>query len=130
MAATGESRLILGTAPIPHPHFVVHGPAIFAPRGASVPQIILVHATSVKPNRPYDKSCVLQQGDHPSIHHPSYIWYRYAKIEPEPFYDRMTVQNVWPVLSVCDAALLARLQRGLCLSLETPQEIKTFFGCP
>jgi hypothetical protein len=131
MAAVGQARLILGTAPIPHPHFVIQGPTLYPGYlTGTVLQVILVNVTSIRPGRPYDQTCIVRAGEHHAVPHDSWVRYRSAVIEPAAHYDLMSQQNVWKILNDCDAALLLRLQQGLCNSKEAPQFIKTLYGCP
>lgn len=37
--------------------------------------VLVVNITSIYPNVPYDKTCLLNTGDHDFIKHPSYVFY-------------------------------------------------------
>jgi hypothetical protein len=130
MGAVGDVRQI-PTGPTLHAHFVVHGPAAHKGYGTgTIPQLILVNATTVRNGVPFDPTCVLQAGDHPAITHQSYIAYRWAKVEPEAHYELMTMNGVWLMGAPCQPSVLKRIQAGICNSPQTPYDIKTMFGCP
>ena len=43
--------------------------------------ILLVNCSSVKPDKPHDNACYIEQGEHEFIKHRSYIVYKQARIE-------------------------------------------------
>jgi len=42
---------------------------------------LLVNCSSVKPDKPHDNACYIEQGEHEFIKHRSYIVYKQARIE-------------------------------------------------
>ncbi len=46
-----------------------------------VPQVLMVSATTIRDDIPYDSACALDKGDHPFIQHASYIAYRQIRMD-------------------------------------------------
>ena len=53
---------------------------IVATQPCSEQCVALVNVTSIVPGRPYDQTCVFQGGEHEFIRHPSWVYYRRARI--------------------------------------------------
>ena len=77
-----------------------------------------------------DPSCRLAVGDHPFITHPSYILYRYARIEARTALERGVASGAFKVQDPVTGHLLLRIRKGVCASPQTPRKMKSYFGCP
>ena len=66
------------TGATPHLHIVCSDP-VFYPQIAGV-GVLVVNISSVKPGVPYDRTCILHQGEHPFISHDSFVVYAQAVI--------------------------------------------------
>jgi hypothetical protein len=61
-----------------HLHIMCNDPIFDARFGEE--SVLVVNITFVKGKVVYDKSCILDKGDHPSIHHPSYVYYKESAV--------------------------------------------------
>lgn len=88
---------------------------------------LLVGVASVYDNIPHDPTCYLYPGDHPFIRRQSYINYARARIEPAPKLAEGVKQGLLIPQGTLDAALFARICKGLLESRRTMPKIKKFF---
>ena len=110
-----------------HLFVLILGP-ITLPSYGSQAQLAMVSATSIRDGIPYDPACVLAPGDHPFIQHPSYVAYRYLRIDSVSHVSQMAGSS-WQQHQQCSTELLQRIVRGVCISRLTPREFKVIFGC-
>lgn len=127
--ATPGHTLLVPSGPSGLHLFVLTLGPIVVPSYGSAPQLALVSATTIRPGVPHDPACELYPGDHPFIQHPSYIAYRYLRLDPAPHVGQMVEQSVWTPHTPCSEALLQRILAGVCISKLTPREFKRVFGC-
>lgn len=73
----GGSILAVAGA-INHLHFICSDH--FFDRHSGAISVVAVNISSVKTGYPYDKTCILDKGDHPFIKHKSYVYYKQAAI--------------------------------------------------
>ena len=112
-----------------HLFVLILGP-VLVPSYGSAPQVVMVSATSIRNGVPHDPACELQPGDHAFIQHPSFIAYRYLRIDGSVHVEQMVNQAVWMPHEPCSEALLQRIVTGVCRSRLAPREFKKMFGCP
>lgn len=76
-----------------------------------------------------DSTCELDAGDHEFIRHLSYVFYAKAILVEGARIDRGL--EIGKLIPKPDLAIevFERVERGLCLSPDTPTKIKTYFGC-
>lgn len=97
---------------VPHLFVVLNDPC---PDG----QCLLVMVSSVKPNRHYDPTCVLDDGDHPYIDHKSYIVYRLAEAMQVSRISKMVALKYYEPRMDMDPAIFQQICDGLFESDET-----------
>jgi hypothetical protein len=107
---------------------LILGPVILPSYGPK-PQFAMVSATTIREGIPHDPACELHAGEHPFIRHPSFIAYRYLRIEESAHLDQMMEKSIWMPNEPCTAALLQRIVAGVCRSKLTPREFKRVFNC-
>lgn len=81
---------------------------------------LLVNISTVKPDIPYDKTCVLSGGCHPFIQHDSYVAYRYIRLDPASHYEKHVEAGTFIAKEPLDDGLLKIIQQGLKVSPHTP----------
>lgn len=106
-----------------HLFAMIVGPVTVANRGLGE-HYVLVNFSSNKPDDMHDTSCELVQGDHPSIHRPSHVVYRQARIEPVQHIHALLAQGVHKKAAPCSSALLQKIIRGALASPLTSKELK------
>lgn len=123
MALRPGDACLIPSGPNKHLHFILLGPRRFQ---GWPPQdhMLLVNVTSIKQGIPHDPACVLKAGDHERIHHPSFIAYRHARLDPVAHVTRMLEVGTWVSMKPASAELLARLLNGLTTSRMVPRWLK------
>lgn len=127
-AVPGQT-LLVPSGPGLHLFFLILGPVVLADYG-SAPQLAMVSATTLRDGVPHDSACVLEAGEHPFIQHPSYLAYRYMRLDSSLHVEKMVRDAVWGPHAPCAADLLQRIVAGVCQSRLTPREYKRIFRCP
>jgi hypothetical protein len=89
----------------------------------------MASVTSIRAGIPHDAACEVNTGDHPFVQHPSYIAYRYSRIDPLDHVAHMVSTGVWSPHSQCTPELLNRIRAGACLSRLSSREFKQILGC-
>ena len=90
-------------------------------------QHLLVSATSVKPARAHDPTCLLAAGAHPFIEHQSYIFYAGVKQLPHSGIIKCVSGTIYTPKEPCDPQLLERIRAGVTVSAMTPRWAKEYF---
>jgi len=95
--------------------------------------VLLVSLSTVKPNLPHDKTCILYQGDHPFIKRESYVVYQMARIEEVAKILRGVKSGQLVAQAPMDGAIFARVCKGFEESRLTPPKLLDFYrkatGC-
>jgi hypothetical protein len=84
-------------------------------------EVLIINITSS--DKFYDKSCVLEKGDHSFIKHKSYIAYRYCNIIHADKLKDLVIRTYEPI----NQETLDRIVKGLYKSRHTKQKVKTFY---
>lgn len=79
--------------------------------------------TSIKPNKFHDPTCVLGDGDHDFIEHPSYLLYRMAETMPAAHIGKMVDKNFYITRDDLTEAVYSRIAAGIYQSDQTPLRI-------
>ncbi len=90
-------------------------------------KVLLATISSVKPDREYDDTCILEAGDHRFIKKKSYVVYALCRILTQEQLENGVRQGVFVPRDPIDDALLARILDGLMQSPYTPPMIKDFY---
>jgi hypothetical protein len=79
--------------------------------------------TSVKENKPHDKSCILKKGDHEFIVKPSYVLYRLAGTTRAKHIEYMVAKKFYVPKSDVTQEIFDLIITGLFISEETRPSI-------
>lgn len=124
---TKSSTLLVPSGPTGlHLFFIILGPLQLDGCG-SVPQVLMVSASTARDGVPYDSACVLDKGDHPFIQHPSYIAYRQIRMDSVAHVEGMVRSAVWVPREPCEQRLLERIVVGASKSKLIPRGFKQLF---
>lgn len=88
--------------------------------------VLLVDVSSIH-GKHYDDACVLNVGDHPFVVHPSYIQYRYARIERADFLVRKVEGGAFLPRTPVSDALYDRIVQGLFKSRFVRRKFVEFY---
>ena len=78
--APGNTLLVPSGPSGLHLFIITLGPIVLPGYGPK-PQAVMVSATTIRDGIPHDSACELRAGEHPFIQHPSYIAYRYIRLD-------------------------------------------------
>lgn len=109
-----------------HLFIIVLGPVVLPAYGPT-PQTAMVSVTSVHGGVPHDTACELDSGDHPFVHHASYIAYRHMRLDSVAHVEQMVSRGAWTPHDPCSPALLHRVIAGARTSRLLPREFRTLF---
>lgn len=126
--ATSNTLLVPSGPTGLHLFFIILGPMVLDGCGTT-PQVLMVSATTIRDNIPYDPACVLDKDDHPFIQHASYIAYRQIRTDPVAHVERMVRSTVWTPREPCEQRLLECIVVGARKSKLIPQGFKQLFQC-
>ena len=89
--------------------------------------VLIVNLSSVKPNIPYDESCVLHEGDHTFIRKTSYVDYSRARIVPISQIQNGIKQGKIQPFEAIETDIFARVCYGLLQSRHTKPKLRRFY---
>lgn len=112
-----------------HLFMLIVGPVVVQNYGQHE-QMLMVSATTLRPELPHDNACVLNAGDHPFIQHPSYVTYRHARLDARAHIVEMVRSGVWVPHEPCSDDLAARVLYGMRVSRLAPREFKSLLPPP
>lgn len=84
---------------------------------------LLVMVSSIKNDRPYDGACLLNQGEHEFIAHPSYVVYRLANLARAIHISNMVDKKYYIEKPDIEEEIYERVITGLIASDETRPRI-------
>jgi hypothetical protein len=85
---------------------------------------ILISVSSADPELPYDKTCVLDVGEHEFIKHQSYVAYEFAMQRHKNFIDDKQRRGVYIKHKDATSALISKICDGIKKSPFTKRAIK------
>ncbi|MGB8743042.1 MAG: hypothetical protein WCD52_23200 [Xanthobacteraceae bacterium] len=88
---------------------------------------LLISASTVKPHRAHDPTCLLAPGDHPFIEQQSYIFYARAQQLPQAGIVKCVQGGRYVPKDSCNTAVLKRICGGISASALTPRWAKEYF---
>lgn len=88
--------------------------------------VALVPFCSVKNNYPLDPTCVLKQGEHPTIKHDSFVFYEKAEIKSCKAIEEGISQMFFVPKGSMPELALTKIAQGISRSPKTPQRVKDF----
>lgn len=126
VCATSNTLLVPSGPTGSHLFFIILGPMLFDDCGR-VPQVLMVSATTIRDDIPYDSACALDKGDHPFIQHASYIAYRQIRMDSVAHVERMVHSAAWTPREPCEQRLLKRIIAGALTSKLISRGFKQLF---
>lgn len=109
-----------------HLFIILLGPVALPSYGPDL-QTGMVSVTTIRSGVPHDVACELRAGDHPFVRHPSYVAYRYMRIDRATHIAQMVASGVWKTHEPCTPELLARVTAGARRSRLIPRAFKPWF---
>jgi hypothetical protein len=88
---------------------------------------LLASISSVKPNRSYDSTCVLQAGEHPFLDRQSYVFYAKVRQILHAGIIRCAKSGLYIPKENCAPAVLKKIGQGVTESPMTPRWAKEYF---
>lgn len=76
-------------------------------------QCLLLMVTTIYEGRRHDPACILNDGDHPFIVHPSYVAYRIAQRTAAQHVKNMLAKKLYLQKEDFEASVFARIAKGL-----------------
>ena len=76
-----------------------------------------------------DNTCELDVGDHPFLRHLSFVFYAKAMLVRSEQIDNGFTSGVLVAQQDMVDAVFQRVVAGVCASPDTPNQIKSYFGC-
>jgi hypothetical protein len=89
--------------------------------------ILLVSFSTIRDERFYDDTCIVEPGEHPFIKNRSYIEYRKARIEKESHVIKCSEATYWFPHEPVSDELFKRICNGILDSPHTPKRIKDYY---
>lgn len=77
-----------------------------------------------------DQSCLLKAGEHPFIRRPSYVLYRYSRIELQDDIVTGVQEGAFLRRPDMNGQTFLRIKSGICRSSQAPRKVKRYLGCP
>lgn len=105
--------------PIPHLHIVISDPNENG-------EVMVVNISSCKER--YERSCVLEAGEHPQITKKSYIPYKYAKKMNQKIFLTDRFRRLITVKEDISDSVLKKIQEGAKISPRLESGFKSYFN--
>lgn len=117
--------LLIPSGPNDYKHLftILIEPTLVSNMGAK-PQLVSVSFTSIRENINYDDACVVQAGEHPFIKQPSYLNYRYARIDSVEHIQNLVTKGTFIEKEPCSQKLLNKIICGAFKSKRISKEIR------
>lgn len=77
-----------------------------------------------------DATCRLAVHEHGFLRHPSYVFYRNARIEPAQKLHDGLAAGIFTTHDPVNGQVFLRVRNGICRSPQTARKINIYFGCP
>jgi hypothetical protein len=98
---------------------------LMAPSYGSQPHVLLACVTSIKEgSEPLEDCCLLNPGDHPFVQHPSYVDYRFTRLERLDHVQKCVDQGTFIAKEPCSPELIRRIVAGALRSRRISREYK------
>ncbi|MCW7547751.1 hypothetical protein OO184_07330 [Photorhabdus sp. APURE] len=88
---------------------------------------LAVNISSLKPDIPYDRTCILNCGDHPFIRHPSFVFYGRADIFGSVTVEQHMSAGDIKIHEPCGDSVFNRILSGFDISPHVTLEIRNFY---
>lgn len=112
------------SGPAKHLHIVMNDPVFYPERGFS--GVLLVNVSSIKPDKWFDDTCVLEPGEHPFIRWRSFVMYSQAVIANSDEISQGVAIGEFATRDPVDEHIYERVSEGFELSKHVKPKIKRF----
>ncbi len=86
--------------------------------------VMMAGVTTLRENTPHDPACILKEGDHPFISHPSFVEYRFARLESSDSIEAKVSSGEFLEREDCSPDLVRKIIAGALNSKRIPREYK------
>lgn len=102
-----------------HYYFVISDPSLDAEN------VVVVNMTTYRGFASEDRSCILEEGEHPAVRHKSWIKYERAEVVTLRMLDQRYRTNVITEVlpDRCDSGIVQRIVSGAASSALTPKKV-------
>ena len=121
-----KGTILVPTGSENHLHFICCDP-VYYPQ-LSKECVLAVNISSVNDGTEYDKTCVLDVGDHPFVRHASYVYYRKSEVFGVNSISRNVAEGNFIVHQPCSEVTFNRILKGFEVSEEVRFKIKKFYN--
>lgn len=118
------STLLIPSGAGKHLFVVLNDPIVLAGYGQS-PCVVLVNVSTVRPQIPYDTTCVIQAGAHPFLVAESYVRYQDARVYRASELSQRVAQGLFSPHEAMPESLFQVIKAGLKASPRTKREFKS-----
>ncbi|HIC8860084.1 TPA: hypothetical protein ACW7Y0_001047 [Aeromonas hydrophila] len=125
IALVRRGTLLIPSGATNHLFFVCNDPILY-PRNTKA-SFLAVNISSIAPNIEHDRTCVLDVGDHPFVHHPSFVFYRKAEIFGAATVGEQIAAGDIQTHAICEEPTFARILAGFDLSPHVTPLIRNFY---
>ena len=121
-----KGTILMSSGGTDHLHVVCNDPVMDVRKGKDA--VLIVNVTSIKEKLPeYDKSCILNVGDHPFIKHPSYVYYKGAVVYGVDSLAAAVDSGEYTAKQDMLDETFRRVLHGFEITDETPYKITKFY---
>ncbi|PKH01814.1 hypothetical protein CXF72_14740 [Psychromonas sp. MB-3u-54] len=122
---TRQGTILIPSYSKHHLHFVCSDPEFYPNKGKEC--VLLVNISSIKPDTPYDNTCVLEMNDHPFIVKPSFVYYKMAELYSVAGIQQQVLEGNYSVKEDCNDLVFNRILNGFTVSEDVKRKVLKFY---
>ncbi len=92
-----------------------------------IKETLVVSLSTIKPQNPFDDTCIIHPNEHPFIKHDSFVFYRRATIQDCNKLISGVKQGVFEAKGIIDATVFSKICNGIESSRYTPPKCLKFY---
>ncbi|MGM0832251.1 MAG: hypothetical protein ACQEUK_05385 [Pseudomonadota bacterium] len=119
-----KGTLLILSGPVNHLHIIMNDPVYYPERDYY--GVLLVNISSVRPGRRYDRTCLIEAGEHPFIRHQSYVVYGDAVVKSADDISQFVSTGEFSARDPVDEINYQRVLEGFDRSPKVAPKIKRF----
>jgi hypothetical protein len=120
-----KGTILIPTGSTEHLHFICCDTVFYPHLGKDC--VLVVNISSIDDDLEYDKTCLLDVGDHPFVTHQSYVYYRKAAVYGANNISRNVAEGNFRIHQPCSEITFNRILNGFSESEEVSFKIKRFY---
>jgi 5'(3')-deoxyribonucleotidase len=90
-------------------------------------EVLVVSLSTIKPNSPYDDTCIIRPYEHPFIKHDSFVFYRNSAIKDCDKLINGVKQGIFKAKGIIDMPVFSRICSGIETSRFIPSKCLKFY---